>query len=277
MTKLLVVDQHRSARRGLKDDLTKRGYEVQEATTTETGLEMALKGGYAGILLDVQMAIKDDWNVLHMLKENRQTKGTPVMMLTAVRSDKNEAIGLRLGAPHFIPKPWHPDGLALTVRVALREAEERARLEIAEEHLDDVYSEEQAPAASRKSNKSPYDTGEKVVKLDKLLAGGIAIETLRNYLKTAAATVGGTTGVHKLIGAGLGNQIPSCRSAPISLDTWTAMRASVLPPTAGLGYFSCLNCPASPRLCGECGADIRGQRQRRDRLGYHTLLSRHRF
>ena len=65
--------------------------------------------------------------------------------------------------------------------------------------------------------------------------------------------------------------MPSCRSAPISLATWTAMRASVLPPTAGLGYFSCLNCPASPRLCGECGADIRGQRQRRDRLGYHTL------
>ena len=65
--------------------------------------------------------------------------------------------------------------------------------------------------------------------------------------------------------------MPSCRSAPISLDTWIAMRASVLPPTAGLGYFSCLNCPASPRLCGECGADIRGQRQRRDRLGYHTL------
>ncbi len=187
MTKLLVVDQQRSARRGLKDDLTKLGYEVQEATTTETGLEMALKGGYAAILVDVQLAIKDDWNVLQTLKGNRQTKGTPVMMLTAVRSDKNEAIGLRMGAPHFIPKPWHPDGLALTVRVALREAEERARLEIAEEHLDDVYPEEEAPTVVRKSNKSPYDTGGKVVKLDKLLGGGIAIKTLSLFVGNPGA------------------------------------------------------------------------------------------
>ena len=178
MPKLLVVDQQRSARKGLKDDLGKLGYEVQEASTTQAGLEMALKGRYDGILLDVQITIKDDWKVLHELKENPRTKGTPVMMLTAIRSNKDEATGLSLGASHFISKPWHPEALALTVRVALREAEERARMELPEDPLDDVYPEESAPAAARTFNKSAFDTGGKLVRLDNVLGGGLAIETL---------------------------------------------------------------------------------------------------
>ena len=178
MAKLLVVDQQRSARRGLKDDLGKLGYEVQEASTTEAGLEMALKGGYDGILLDAQMAIKDDWKVLHELKGNPRTKGTPVMMLSAVRSNKDEATGLRLGASHFISKPWHPEGLALTVRVALREAQERVRKELPDTPMDDLYPEEAAPAAARTFNKSAFNTGGKLVRLDNVLGGGLTIETL---------------------------------------------------------------------------------------------------
>ena len=184
MAKLLVVDQQRSARRGLKDDLGKLGYEVQEASTTEAGLEMALKGGYDGILLDVQMAIKDDWKVLHELKGNPRTKGTPVMMLTAVRSNKDEATGLRLGASHFISKPWHPEGLALTVRVALREAQERARNEPPDVSLnngyaaDNVYPVEVAPVPAHTSNKTAFGTGGKLVKLEGVLGGGLSIESL---------------------------------------------------------------------------------------------------
>lgn len=178
MTKLLVVDPQRSARRSLKDDLGKLGYEVQEAATTQAGLEMALKGHYDGILLDVQMAIKDDWKVLHELKGNPRTKGTPVMMLSAVHSNKNEATGLSLGATHFISKPWHPESLALTVRVALREAEERARKELPDYPSDDVYPEEAAPTPARTFNKSAFDSGGKLVRSDNVLGGGLTIETL---------------------------------------------------------------------------------------------------
>jgi len=47
---------------------------------------MASKGRYNGIILDVQMAIKDDWKVLEELKRNPYTKGAPMMMLAEVRS-----------------------------------------------------------------------------------------------------------------------------------------------------------------------------------------------
>ena len=107
MAKILLMDPQRSARRNMKADLVKLGYEIQETDSTQTGLEMAAKGRYNGIILDVQMAIKDDWKVLEELKRNPHTKGTPVMMLAAVRSNQNEATGLRLGATHFISKPWN--------------------------------------------------------------------------------------------------------------------------------------------------------------------------
>ena len=176
MTKLLVVNQQRSARKALKADLVKLGYDVQEAETAQAGLEMALKGRYNGILIDVQMAIKDDWKILEELKRNPWTKGTPVMMLTAVRSNKNEATGLRLGASHFIPKPWHPEGLALTVRVALREAEERSRLERPDDPLDDVYPKE--VVADNTSNRNVFATAGKLVKLENGLGSGLAFESL---------------------------------------------------------------------------------------------------
>ncbi len=141
------------------------------------GLEIALKGRYDGILLDAQLVIKDDWKVLEELKRNPWTKGTPVMMLTSVRSNQNEATGLRLGVSHFIPKPWHPDGLALTVRVALREAEERARIERPPDvSPDDVFQEEAAPASE--SNNSAFGTAGKLVKLENVLNGGLAFESM---------------------------------------------------------------------------------------------------
>ena len=160
----------------MKADLVKLGYDVQEAETAQAGLEMALKGRYNGILIDVQMAIKDDWKILEELKRNPWTKGTPVMMLTAVRSNKNEATGLRLGASHFILKPWHPEGLALTVRVALREAEERSRLERPDDPLDDVYPKE--VVADNTSNRNVFATAVKLVKLENVLGSDLAFESL---------------------------------------------------------------------------------------------------
>ena len=176
MAKILLMDPQRSARRNMKADLVKLGYEIQETDSTQTGLEMAAKGRYNGIILDVQMAIKDDWKVLEELKRNPHTKGTPVMMLAAVRSNQNEATGLRLGATHFISKPWKTDSLALTVRVALREAEERARIERESAPMDIVVPEEERPTAA--TNTSGFGTAGKLVKLDNVLAGGLSFESM---------------------------------------------------------------------------------------------------
>ena len=94
---------------------------------------------------------------------------------------------------------------------------------------------------------------------------------LRNYLKRAVATADDTRGVRKPVAAAPDNSMPSCRSAPVSPDTWTASSRCVPPPTVGRERFSLPVGPASPPPCAGY-ADSTGRQQRsRGRWDCHTL------
>ena len=126
MPKLLVVDNERYVRRALKDALGKCGYDVIEAANGQSALETAFQENIDGILLDVEMPVMDGWQVLTQVREDPRTQTLPVIMLTSFPSVETESTGIRLGASHLIPKPWHPETLAITVRVALRESQHSA-------------------------------------------------------------------------------------------------------------------------------------------------------
>jgi len=177
MSKLLVVDPQRQARRGLLTDLGKLGYDVQEAATAQAGLEAAFSVRFDGILLDAQMTVANDWKVLAKLKENPQTERVPIIMLMSNRSSKIEDAAMQRGASHFIGKPWHPDNLALIVRVALRETQTGAK---ADRAVEERLTPEESLTELRETTKKPklFDTGSKLMKLEQVLGGGIRPNTL---------------------------------------------------------------------------------------------------
>ena len=57
------------------------------------------------------------------LRDDPATASVPVVLLTARPATKGEQDGLKLGALHYITKPWDPGVLEATVRVAMREAQ----------------------------------------------------------------------------------------------------------------------------------------------------------
>lgn len=65
--------------------------------------------------------------------------------------------------------------------------------------------------------------------------------------------------------------MPFYHNVPVMLGTWTAKPGFVPPPSVGLGGFSRLSYPASPRRCGVCGPDSRRSRQHGGRWDCHTL------
>ena len=123
MAKVLIADDERNVRRSLEYILSDAGYEVIEAKDGAAALQKAEQEQPDLILLDVGMPKMDGFEVLKKLKANTATEKIPVVLLTALALVKGEQYGMKLGATHYIPKPWNPEIVKLTVKVALRGSE----------------------------------------------------------------------------------------------------------------------------------------------------------
>jgi len=123
---LLIEDDYPIAsliRLGLKG----AHYTVDIAEDGPTGLQMALEGGYALIILDVMLPGQDGWSICGTLRERRNT--TPILMLTARDSPEDRVRGLELGADDYLAKPFHfPEFLARVQALLRRNEVQKARV-----------------------------------------------------------------------------------------------------------------------------------------------------
>ena len=71
------------------------------------------------ILLDIMMPQMDGYTVLGRLRENPDTRGIPVIFLTALGNTQDEEYGLALGAADYIAKPIRPALVLARVRTQL--------------------------------------------------------------------------------------------------------------------------------------------------------------
>jgi putative two-component system response regulator len=81
------------------------------------------------ILLDIMMPEMDGYEVCTILKSNLKTAGIPVIFVTALAAEENEAKGLALGAVDYITKPFNPALVKARVKNHLELKSYRDRLE----------------------------------------------------------------------------------------------------------------------------------------------------
>ncbi|MCS4485476.1 response regulator [Staphylococcus americanisciuri] len=118
MTKeILVVDDEHRIRKLLRLFLEREGYEVAEASDGREAFELATKYDYACILLDLMLPEMDGLEVAMRLRE---TKDTPIIMLTAKGEENNRVEGFESGADDYIVKPFSPREVVLRVKALLR-------------------------------------------------------------------------------------------------------------------------------------------------------------
>ena len=84
-------------------------YDVRVALDGETALEDLAEESADLILLDIMMPGMDGYEVCRILKEDPATRDIPVIFLTAMTEEQDEAKGLSLGAVDYITKPFSPD------------------------------------------------------------------------------------------------------------------------------------------------------------------------
>ncbi len=116
---VLVADDEPRITKLVAVILTDEGFRVVTASGGEEALRKAEEVRPDIVLLDIVMPDLDGIEVMRQLREWRPV---PVILLTAKGSTADKAKGLDLGADDYIAKPFHPDELAARVRAVLRRA-----------------------------------------------------------------------------------------------------------------------------------------------------------
>jgi len=98
------------------------------AQSGKTGIELCISEKPDVVLLDIVMPEMDGYEVCQILKANDSTRTIPVIMVTAVLTDKESRIkALEYGADAFLTKPLDESELTSQVRVMLRIKESENR------------------------------------------------------------------------------------------------------------------------------------------------------
>ena len=117
--KLLIVEDEAKIAGYLRKGLAEEGYVIDVATNGIDGLHMALHESYALIVLDTMLPGIDGFGLLAAL---RQSKQTPVIMLTARHRIEDRVRGLKAGADDYLVKPFAFSELVARIEVLLRRA-----------------------------------------------------------------------------------------------------------------------------------------------------------
>ena len=122
MKKVLVIDDEPGLRQSLGLLLTDAGYTVTAEQDGKRALERAVAESFDLVLCDVRMPEMDG---LTFLRNYRRRGGTALVIVMSAYGGEDAAIAaMQEGAYDYLPKPFRPDEVVLT----LRKAEERERL-----------------------------------------------------------------------------------------------------------------------------------------------------
>jgi CheY-like chemotaxis protein len=105
MARLLVVEDSEASRDGLARHLRRKGYETLIALDGRQGVEVARAEKPDLILMDMSLPVLDGWEATRHLKAAPETRGIPVIALTAhaVAGDRERA--LEAGCDDYDTKP----------------------------------------------------------------------------------------------------------------------------------------------------------------------------
>lgn len=122
-TKILTVEDDERIRKAVKLALEDEGWQVTEADTGESALEVFRQSQADVVLIDIMLPGIDGFEVCRSI---RRISDVPVIMVTA-RDDTHDVVaGLEAGADDYLTKPFAPKELSARIRALLRRSRAQA-------------------------------------------------------------------------------------------------------------------------------------------------------
>tara|TARA_A100001011_G_scaffold272856_1_gene282147 strand:- start:497 stop:1177 length:681 start_codon:yes stop_codon:yes gene_type:complete len=109
---ILIVDDDKRLRELLKNYLSEKDFDIYLIEDFEEAKEILPIIKFDLIILDRMMPSGDGINLIKFIKKNFNS---PIIMLTAMGSDKNKIDGFKFGANDYLSKPFEPEELYLRI------------------------------------------------------------------------------------------------------------------------------------------------------------------
>lgn len=114
---ILIVEDQKDIRELLSFYLLKEGFSVEMASNGQVALDKVGEVFFDLIIVDVMMPIMDG---ITFVKELKNFRDIPVIMLTAKQENKDILDGFALGVDDYMTKPFDPQELIARVRAILK-------------------------------------------------------------------------------------------------------------------------------------------------------------
>lgn len=109
--KVMVIDDSKTIRRTAESLLAKAGCEVMTATDGFEALAKIADGRPDIIFVDVMMPRLDGYQTCALIKNNREFRSTPVIMLSSKDGLFDKAKGRIVGSDEYLTKPFSREEL----------------------------------------------------------------------------------------------------------------------------------------------------------------------
>lgn len=124
MNKILVIDDEQSINELIKVNLELSGYKVIQALDGIKGFALAKQELPNVIVLDVMMPEVDGFTVAQRIRQNPDTKNTPILMLTALSQIGDKVKGFDIGVDDYLVKPFEMEELKVRIRALLKRSKQ---------------------------------------------------------------------------------------------------------------------------------------------------------
>lgn len=128
-SKILVVDDNEDVRVLVKKILDP-SYTVEAVASAEECLEKAWEFKPNLIILDIMLEDSSGYELCSQLKSNEELKNVPVIFLSAKTGSNSRITGYKLGAVHYLEKPFEPEELREVANTVLRNLKVDTQLEV---------------------------------------------------------------------------------------------------------------------------------------------------
>jgi len=113
--RVLVAEDEAALSKVLKMRLELEGFEVRTAADGAEAMTMIKEKPPDIVLCDLMMPVMDGYQVVEAIKSEPKLRTIPVLVLTALKQDREIDRVTKLGADGFVTKPF--DSKALTSRI----------------------------------------------------------------------------------------------------------------------------------------------------------------
>ena len=140
-SRVLVVEDDRDVAELIRYNLSKEGYDVLVTGSGTDAVKQARESRPDVVLLDIMVPHLNGWEVCRRLKQDVETRGIPVIMVTGRTEEGDKVLGFEMGADDYVTKPFSPRELLARVRAVARRGradggERKAHVRVGELEID---------------------------------------------------------------------------------------------------------------------------------------------